>query len=142
MISLNITILIQVVIFLSFLWILNKFLFTPIISVLDKRIERTKGLNKKAIDTDKEVHEKIKDYEERLEEARIKAKDIKEAIKKEGVEEERNIINDVIRETNNIIKDKKGGIYKEAQIVNKELKKEINIVSNAIVEKVLGRRVN
>ena len=142
MISLNITILIQVFVFLSFLWVLNRFLFIPIITVLDKRKERTEGLHNKAIDAERNVKDKIRNYEERLEEARKKAKEIKEAKKREGLEEERNIINDIISETNDIISEKKGGIYKEADIVNKDLEKEVSFVSNAIAEKVLGRRVN
>lgn len=142
MISLNITILIQVFVFLSFLWVLNRFLFRPIITVLEKRKERTEGLHSKAIDTERTVKDKIRNYEERLEEARKKAKEIKEALKKEGLEEERNIINDIISETKDIISEKKGGIYKEVEIVNKGLEKEVSFVSNAIVEKVLGRRVN
>jgi F0F1-type ATP synthase membrane subunit b/b' len=105
-------------------------------------MERTEGLNKKALDIDKVFKEKIKNYEEMLKEGEKKAKEIKEAVKKEGAEEEKNILDDIIRETNDIIRDKKGGIYKEAEIVNKDLGKEVSLVSNAIAEKVLGRRVD
>ena len=45
------------------------------------------------------------------------------------------------KETKDIIEEKKGGIYKDAEAIKSEIEKQMGEISSILAEKVLGRRV-
>ncbi|MFH2012196.1 MAG: ATP synthase F0 subunit B [Pseudomonadota bacterium] len=141
MISLNFTLVIQLIVFLTVLWVLTRFLFKPVVDTLDERLEKTEGLNKKGREIEDETKMKAEEYQERLKEARNKAKEVRDFLKKEGLEEEKNIIKAGAKEAKDVIEEKKRGIEKEINQTKGELEKQIGVNSLDIVEKVLGRRI-
>lgn len=141
MINLNYTLFIQIIVFLTVLWVLTRFLFKPVINTLDERLEKTEGLNKKGKEIEEEAKKKAAEYEDRLKEERYKALEIRDGLKKDGLEEEKKIIRAVAKEAKDVIEEKKGGIYKDIERVKGELRKQIEEDSRDIAEKVLGRRI-
>lgn len=142
MISLNITLIFQIIVFLTFIWILNRFLFKPVLNVLDERLEKTEGLKKKANAIEEEVKEKREGYESKLKEAKEKTKEIKNGLKKEGLYEEKKIVNNAAKEMKEVIEEGKGEIFKEIEQVKTEMEKERKDISHGIAEKVLGRSID
>ena len=141
MLAINATLLIQAVLFLTFLWVLTRFLFKPVLNVLNERLEKTDGLKKKAIEIEEVVRKKSKEYEDRFKDARARSVEVKNELKREGVEEEKKIISAVTKETKDIIEEKKGGIYRDAEAIKSEIEKQMGEISSILAEKVLGRRV-
>lgn len=141
MLNLNVTLFIQLIVFLTFMWVLSRFLFKPILSIINERFEKTDGLKTQVLEMEEEIRKKTEKYESMVKEANVKAKDIKNAIKTDGLEEEKSIIRSVRNETKDVIEEKKEGIYKEVEQVKMDMKGEVEAISQSIAEKVLGRRV-
>lgn len=141
MLELNFTFVLQLAAFLTFMWVLTRFFFRPILNVLDERVEKTEGLKKTAQEMEEEVERRTEEYEERLKEARVKSMEIKNALKKEGLDEEKSMLSAVTKDTKDIIEEKKGGIYEDVKKVKMEMEKLAEDISRSIAEKVLGRRV-
>ena len=78
MINLNYTLFIQIIVFLTVLWVLTRFLFKPVINTLDERLEKTEGLNKKGKETEEDAKKKAEEYEAGLKEARYRALEIRD----------------------------------------------------------------
>jgi len=123
------------------MWVLTRFFFRPILNVLDERVEKTEGLKKTAQEMEEEVERRTEEYEKRLKEARAKSIEIKNALKKEGLDEEKSMVSAVTKETKDIIEENKGGIYEDVKKVKMEIEKQAEDISRSIAEKVLGRRI-
>ena len=141
MLELNFTFVLQLAAFLTFMWVLTRFFFRPILNVLDERVEKTEGLKKTAQEMEEEVERRTEEYEERIKEARVNSMEKKNALKKEGLDEEKRMVSAVTKETKDIIEEKKGGIYEDVKKVKMEMEKHAEDISRSIAEKVLGRRV-
>lgn len=92
MISLDQTLLFQIIGFFVLLIILNRLLYRPVQRILKERDERIAGSLKKAAGTEKEVAEGLLSYEKRLKEAAMKGHEERGRLRQEGVEKEKAIL--------------------------------------------------
>ncbi|MBE7415507.1 MAG: ATP synthase F0 subunit B [Deltaproteobacteria bacterium] len=92
MISLDQTLLFQIIGFFVLLIILNRLLYRPVQRILKERDERVAGSLKKAAGTEKEVADGLLGYEKRLKEAAIKGHEERGRLRQEGVDREKAII--------------------------------------------------
>ncbi|MBW7957173.1 MAG: ATP synthase F0 subunit B [Deltaproteobacteria bacterium] len=92
MISLDQTLLFQIVGFFVLLIILNRLLYRPVQRILKERDERIAGSLKKAAGTEKEVAEGLLSYEKRLKEAAMKGHEERGRLRQEGVDREKIIL--------------------------------------------------
>ena len=89
MISIDYTLLIQIIGFFILLVILNRFLYRPVQKILAERDSQIGGFLKNAAETDKEISEGIIAYEKKLKEAAVKGNEERAKIRQEGVEKEK-----------------------------------------------------
>ena len=89
MISIDYTLLIQIIGFFILLVVLNQFLYKPVQRILKEREEKIEGSIKKAAQTDKEIAEGIIAYEKKLKEAAEKGNEERARIRQEGIEKEK-----------------------------------------------------
>jgi len=89
MISLDYTLLIQIIGFFILLIVLNQFLYKPVQRILKEREEKIEGSIRKAAQTDKEIAEGIIAYERKLKEAAVRGNEERARIRQEGVEKEK-----------------------------------------------------
>lgn len=89
MISIDYTLLIQIIGFFILLVVLNQFLYKPVQRILKEREEKIEGSIKKAAQTDKEIAEGIISYEKKLKEAAVKGNEERARIRQEGIEKEK-----------------------------------------------------
>lgn len=92
MISLDQTLLFQIIGFFVLLIILNRLLYRPVQRILKERDERVAGSLKKAAGTEKEVADGLLGYEKRLKEAAIKGHEERGRLRQEGIDREKAII--------------------------------------------------
>lgn len=92
MISLDLTLLFQIVGFFILLIILNRFLYRPVQRILEEREERIEGSLRKAAQAEKDVAEGIAAYEKKLKEAAVKGHEERNRIRQEGVEKEKAVL--------------------------------------------------
>lgn len=141
MISLDYTLLIQIIGFFILLIVLNQFLYKPVQRILKEREEKIEGSMKKAAQTDKEIAEGIIAYERKLKEAAVKGNEERARIRQEGVEKEKAALEAARAEA-----------YKELSIIRNEIEAskksaiaglgvEARSLARDIADKVLEKNV-
>ncbi|HDZ91359.1 MAG: hypothetical protein JRJ09_02470 [Deltaproteobacteria bacterium] len=141
MLDINSTLLIQIVNFLVLLFVLNLILFRPIRRVLAER-EKEMNSRQKTID---EFQTRAQENEKGIEEGIVKARKEgyaeKEALKAQGLEEEKNIL----QEAGAGVEKKLGAAKKEMEAkiaaTREALEAQIASFSEELAQKILGRSV-
>ena len=139
MVSIDGSIVIQIVNFLLLIWILNMVLYRPIRKVLLDRKDKVDGLESGIEDSADQVKEKEIAYAEGIRQARSVGQKEKEALIQTAAEEERKIIGKINESAQAELKEVKEKIIEEVGGVKAALEKEIDAFADAIGEKILGR---
>jgi F-type H+-transporting ATPase subunit b len=141
MISLDISILYQIVIFLMLWLILSKVLFRPYVGLLDERERQTGGARHDTGELEREGSRLRAEYEEKINQARSAATAVKDAIIQEARQEREKLLHGAREEAAR----KLDGVRREVQ---RELEKERTIlaaeaaaVAQDMASKVLGRKI-
>lgn len=141
MIELNFTLIIQALNFLLLIWILNKILYKPILKILDERDERVAGGQDKAKKLLEEGQAVFGNYNQKLHAAKIDAITVKNATRKEAVDQANGIIEDARKKAETIVVDVQKEMAEEIARVKKELEPELGVMSSTIAQQILGRKV-
>ena len=141
MINLDITFIFQIVNFILLMLVLNILLYKPIRKILADRSAEIAGGHAKAIEVDKDVQDKMAQYEARLREAKTKASDERGVMKKDALVEESSILDKARKEATDSLNILKSQVAKEAAGAREFLKEQTLSLSLEISEKVLGRRL-
>lgn len=141
MISLDISILYQIVLFIVVWLILNKILFQPYLRLLDQREGRTTGAEHESADLEHEGTRLRAQYEEQISQAQIAGYAAKEAIVQEGREQREKILAEARQEAasqlDRVRREVTLALEKDRQLAALEAK----AVASEMVSKVLGRAV-
>jgi F-type H+-transporting ATPase subunit b len=132
----------QVVNFLVLLFVLWKFAYGPILSMLEKRTRKIERGLKDAEDAGKKLEESAEKQKEILKKARVEAKDIVEKahIQAEKIKSELAVEAKVQAEK--IIVSAKAEIEQEKQKTIAEIKSEIGGLVVAATEKIIGEKID
>ncbi|PIE75245.1 MAG: ATPase [Deltaproteobacteria bacterium] len=140
-ISLNSSIIIQIVNFVVLVIALNIVLYKPIRGILAKRKEAVDSLKNEADEAVFRTRESEIKFREEIKAARIRGAEKKNEIIDSAVKEENNIIMELQQESNGKFKEVKEKINKEAETARVSLEENIGIFASEIASKVLGRTV-
>jgi F-type H+-transporting ATPase subunit b len=88
-----------------------------------------------------DTEEKNGAYLSGIRDARVRGLSEKDALLKEGAEEEKRIVDQINQKAQANLAEVREKIVRDAQNVRKSLSKEIDAFANAISEKILGRTV-
>lgn len=139
MINIDLAILFQLVNFLVLMLILNIFLYKPIRNVLAERQGRIAEAKSRAEGVDKDVQEKMADYEARLKAMKSGAADERGMLVKEAQAEEAAILEAARKEASETLAAIKTRVAKESADARVLLQEQAKALSDDICEKVLGR---
>jgi F-type H+-transporting ATPase subunit b len=138
-ISLDKTLILQMINFLILLLILNHFFFKPILDMLQQRRGRIQESEKRVSELEAEAAQQWEAYQRQLQEAKIEANAEKERIREEGIEAERKLLEDVRAETQQIVEEARRGIEEEAAKARQFLQSQAEGIALEMAEKILGR---
>lgn len=141
MIEVNFTLLIQIGNFLLLMFILNKVLYKPILRILDERDERISGGQENAKKLIEEGQNVFAAYNLKLHSAKIDAITVKNATRKEAVDQANEIIDGARKKAEDIVLDVQNEMTVEISRVKKELEPELGIMASTIAQQILGRKV-
>ncbi len=141
MISLNATLVVQLINFIVLLVILNALLYKPVLAKLREREARIKADRDKAEDLNRQVEEQDNRHQEELAKARQTAALERTALMDEAKKKEADILAAARSEASKIVESMKASIEKEAEEVRKSLRTEMTPLAKSITEKILGRAV-
>ena len=135
------TLLIQMVIFLSLIFLLNFLLYKPILAIIDRRKKQLEESENEIKLFNESVEKRVAEYEEKLKQAKIKGSELKKEIIQEGVNQAKNIV-DVVRNEIPVIarefQQKMDNEVQKAKLILDGHSKELSL---EIARKVLGRPV-
>ena len=141
MISIDQSLIVQIVNFILLTVVLNIILFKPVRNMLQQRKEKVNGLESNIETFVKNTREKDEAYAVGIRQARVKGMSEKEDILQSASEEEKRIIERINEKARRDMEAVRVEIGKEAEEARKVLRKEIDTFADAIRQKILGRAV-
>lgn len=135
------TLLIQMGLFLSLIFVLNILLYKPILSIIERRKKQLEESENEIKLFNESVEKRVAEYEEKLRQAKIKGSELKKEIIQEGVNQAKNIVNVVRNEIPVLTRDFQQKMDKEVEKAKLILDSHSKELSLEIARKVLGRPV-
>lgn len=135
------TIFVQMAIFIALIFILNIFLYKPILSIIERRKKHLDELENEIKLFNESVDKKAAEYEEKLKLAKANASELKKTIIKEGADQAKVIVDTVRNEIPAIMQEFQQKLDKEVQAARQTLDSQSRRLSLEIAEKVMGRSV-
>ena len=141
MVSLDYTILVQMVNFIILIFILNALLYKPILGIIGKRKQQMDESDSEIKHMNQTVEQKMAEYEEKVRLAKVDAMEQKNAIVKEGSDVAKGIIDAVRGEIPAMMEQFHAKMEKEVEEARAILHSQSQKISLDIAEKVLGRSI-
>lgn len=139
--SINATLIIEVISFLILVFALSRFLYKPLLRILDERSNSVRQLLTEAESKRSEAEGYLKEAKERLDEAKEEALRIKAEMHKE-IEQRRNIaMEEAKKEADRFVQQSKERLTQHIEVVKRQLKDEVVDIAIRIASKVLDREV-
>ena len=141
MIEINWTILIQMLNFIVLIFVLNQFLYKPILKILAEREKKISDGQLEIKNFNDKGKALIDNYNESIHKAKIDAVTEKNIQKKKSSEEANVIIEESKKQADQIITQITGELSQQVDRARKELEPEVSVLAADITERVLGRKV-
>lgn len=141
MVSLDSTILIQMINFLILIFILNMLLYKPILGIMDKRKKRFQDTEDEIKSINLTIEERMAAYEEKVRLAKMDALNQKNDILKEGSDQAKTIIDAARGEIPGMMEEFHGKMNREVTDARRILADQSRKISVDIAEKLLGRSI-
>ncbi|MEI8173276.1 MAG: ATP synthase F0 subunit B [Deltaproteobacteria bacterium] len=141
MVSLDSTILIQMINFLLLIFILNLLLYKPILGIMDKRKKQFQDTEDEIRGINLTIEERMAAYEEKVRLAKMDALNRKIDILKEGSDQAKSIIDAARGEIPGMMEQFNKEINKEVTEARRILADQSRKMSLDIAEKLLGRSI-
>ena len=141
MISLDISVLYQIILYVVLLLILNKILFQPYSHLLEERERSTIGAQHDSADLEHEGARLRAQYEEKIAQAETAGYAAKEAILQDGRQQRETILTQARKEATNTLEAVRREVAAAMEREKRLAAAEVAVVAGEMVSKVLGRRV-
>ena len=142
LISINETLIVQLISFLIFLFLINRIMFRPLGSVMLKRTEYMEGLKQGVMDAESEVVRLTEELSEKEAAARNEALEQKKELESFGTDQADKIYasarNELLQLKNQVAKD----VETQLNRARESLQAESKAIAKGIMEKILNRRVS
>ncbi|MCX7823132.1 MAG: ATP synthase F0 subunit B [Syntrophobacterales bacterium] len=139
MIAIDVTLFIQMVSFLVFLFIMNILLYRPVRQMVAKRnkliMDQRQGIDK----ANQEAEQALREFEETIKNARIAGRRKFEDYKEQARQQEKELIQRAYQEASEELAKVRAEIQKEKEAALKELREQIQVFSLEVAGKILGR---
>jgi F-type H+-transporting ATPase subunit b len=141
MISLDYSIVYQLVLFLIVWLILSKVLFRPYLGLLEERDRRTLGTQHDSTDLEHEGARLRAQYEEKISQAQATGYAAKEAILQEARKQRERVLNQAREEAMGMLEGVRREVENQIQKERQFAAAEVRTIAQEMASKVLGRNV-
>ena len=139
MISIDFTLLIQMVNFVILMFILNLLLYKPVLGIIDKRKKNLQDIEEEIKRLNQSVDERMAAYEEKLRLAKVQALEKKQEIMAEGAEQAKSFIEAAKGDIPGMMEKFHADMNREVDEARRILTNQSRKISIEIAEKLLGR---
>ena len=141
LITINETLIVQLLSFLIFLFIINRIMFRPLQNVMNERVSYIDKIKMDTVDTVKELEDLTKKLKKQESDVRAQAFELKRELEESGSAKSAEIFA-ATREEINAIKEKaEADVNVQISEAKKHLQKESEALAINIMEKLLDRRL-
>jgi len=141
LITINETLIVQLLSFLIFLFIINRIMFRPLQNVMNERVSYMDKIKMDTVDTVKELEDLTKKLKKQESDVRAQAFELKRELEESGSAKSAEIFA-ATREEINAIKEKaEADVNVQISEAKKHLQKESEALAINIMEKLLDRRL-
>ncbi len=141
-IDLDLTAIVQAVIFFAAFLVLYALVFRPAMALFDARDEAIEGSKEEAKKLVTDAQGQQKDYEEKLKSARNSANAQRESLRGEGQSFERDLLDKVRGETQELVSSSRAKLDAEARESRESVVKEAESLGRDVAVRILGREIN
>ncbi len=141
MVSVDGSVIIQIVNFLFLIFALNIVLYKPIRNILLQRKEKVTGLQEGVESLSSDAIEKNEAFDVGIRKARVKGMKEKEVLLQAGADEEKRIVGEITQKAQADLAEVRAKIAKEAEDVRETLLSQVDEYAASIGHKILGRTV-
>jgi len=138
-ISIDFTLLIQMVNFVILMFILNLLLYKPVLGIIDKRKKNLQDIEEEIKRLNQSVDERMAAYEEKLRLAKVQALEKKQEIMAEGAEQAKSFIEAAKGDIPGMMEKFHADMNREVDEARRILTNQSKKISIEIAEKLLGR---
>ncbi|HAM49579.1 MAG TPA: hypothetical protein DCP92_02355 [Nitrospiraceae bacterium] len=138
MLELNVWFFVLLINFLVLIFILNGILFQPMLRLFQKRDDSIKGSLKMAKEMDVRKEEALLLMSRELQQARNRAKELFESMRKEGMSRQKEMLSAANEQAHDLIEKAKDELKTEAETARKTLRDDVEKFSDEIVKKLVG----
>lgn len=131
-----------IVVFLITLWILKKFVFTPVGQALEKRRASIAASIEEAETSRDEAIRLLDEYKAQLAQARREADELREAGRREGERQKTEIVGQAQEQRERIVSDTQTQIDAQAQAAVAGIRDDVVVLALSAAEKVTGKTLS
>lgn len=142
LISINETMVVQLVSFLIFVFIINRVMFRPLQDSMSEREAYMTALSREIKDSEREVAELVSRMKTQEATARADANTSRLALEEEGGREAADILAEANREIAELKRKTEAEVQSQLNEAKKYLEEESEALAVQVMEKVLGRRLS
>lgn len=141
MISINATLVVQLINFLILIWILNRVLFKPTFRILEEREKHISDAKEKLISLRKEAENKIQSFEAQMQTARKAAAEKGDEVKGEAEVQAKEIIDQARNQAQEHVSSVQAEAEEQASKVRESMGEYKDAIVDMVFVKVMGRKV-
>lgn len=138
--DIDITIFLQLGLFLVLLTVLNFVLFKPFLALIEKRHERIEGLREQSEHLTAQSGADSEAYQMRMREARAAASREREALRNQGRDENRRLLQQARSEIAASLNQVRQAVSEAEELSRKNLSADTSALARQLVRKVLGTK--
>ena len=142
LISINETLVVQVISFLIFLYIMNRIMFRPLRKTMGDRDQYLETIAKDIDDARKDVERYTLEIEDRKTNIRSEASEITKALENAAGQEAADIVAAAVEEVATIRDDTQKEVEAQIADARKHIQKESEVLAIQLMEKILDRRLS
>jgi len=141
MVSLNYTLLIQMVSFIVLVILMNKILFSPILKIMQERNDKLNNTLQEAESLSSRAEELLEEYNKKMLKAKQQALQVVNDARANALEDQRKAIAKAKEEAEKKLDELKKRIEVESKTASENLERFAQALSILIAEKILGRAI-
>ena len=142
LISINETMIVQVISFLIFMFVINRIMFQPLLETRGNRDQYLNQIAQDIVQAKEDVEQYTVELEERRNTIRSEAFEINKELEAVGNQEATDIVDAAIKEVSTIREDTTQKLEARIAEARKQVQKESEPLAIQIMEKILDRRIS
>ena len=142
LISINETLIVQVISFLIFLFVINRIMFQPLLKTRGDRDQYLNQIARDIVQAKEDVEQYTFEIEERRNTVRSEAFEINKELEAVGNQEATDIVDAAVKEVSTIREDTTRKLEAQIEEARRQVQKEFEPLAIQIMEKILDRRIS